>query len=144
MKRAVILIVFLLLLSLLSGYLLSSASWAGKVGISMFYKEYEFLKYWYKGAALCFIIWMFLLGLQALLQSRLRRTTSIFVHLIAIMLALFGRYFSYSDFRQNISHRILGERFHLGAYLFWIGWLIISLYFILQKKQQVKKKHHHA
>jgi hypothetical protein len=30
----------------------------------------------------------------------------------------------------------LGERFHIGAYFFWIDWIIISLFYLTQKKPE--------
>ena len=46
---------------------------------------------------------------------------------ISVLIALVGLYFTYNDFRHTLSHRWLGERFHLGAYLFWIVWIAISV-----------------
>jgi hypothetical protein len=43
-------------------------------------------------------------------------------------------YLTYNDFRQDLSHRLMGERFHIGAYLVWIGWMIISIYLLLTRK----------
>jgi hypothetical protein len=51
----------------------------------------------------------------------------------ALVLALIGLYFTYQDFRHNTAHRWLGERFHLGGYLFWIGWMAISVFYLIKK-----------
>lgn len=50
------------------------------------------------------------------------------------MIAVAGIYFSYLDFRRTLSHRWLGERFHLGVYLFWVGWIAITIFCALQKQ----------
>lgn len=51
-------------------------------------------------------------------------------HIIALLVAVAGLYFTYRDFRTDFSHNLMKERFHLGAYLFWIGWVSISLFFL--------------
>jgi hypothetical protein len=66
-------------------------------------------------------------------QKKLPRAIAVRVHVFACVLALAGLYFTYIDFRNTLSHHMLGERFHLGAYLFWLGWLVISAFFILEK-----------
>ncbi len=128
MKRTTIFVLLLLVLSALTGYLLSKASLVGRVGISLFYTEYKFLKVWWQGGLLVFVVWMILFFLQGRAQRKLSPLFSRLVQLAAIVVALLGLYFTYQDFRHNTSHRLLGERFHLGGYLFWIGWIIISVY----------------
>ena len=130
MKRTSFLIFILALLSAISGYLLSKASLIGKAGISMFYKEYQFLKVWWQGALLVFGVLLLLFLVQGLVQRKVAKGTANFIHIILILLALAGLYFTYNDFRHDISHRLLGERFHLGAYLFWVGWIIISMFYL--------------
>lgn len=136
MKRSASLTLFLLILSVLSGVLLSNASWVGKAGMSLFYQEYNFLKIWWKGATLIFLILMGLYGLQSLIHKTTSKKTANLTHGIAIVAALAGLYFSYTDFRNDFSHRLLGERFHIGVYLFWIGWVVISIYLLLTKKNE--------
>jgi hypothetical protein len=34
----------------------------------------------------------------------------------------------------------LGERFHLGGYLFWIGWILISAYYLSKKREVANVK----
>ena len=135
MKRNAFLILLLAVLAALSGYLFSKASLVGRMGINLFYKEYKFLKVWWKGALLVFAAWMLLYLLQRMVQKKLAPIVSRFTHIAAIIIALAGLYFTYSDFRHTTSHRWLGERFHLGGYLFWIGWIIISLFCLTEKKK---------
>jgi len=136
MRKSASLTLFLALLSVICGYMLSGASWIGRVGISLFYREYEFLKVWWKGAIVVFVVLMVLYALQSLVQKRARHTMAKTVHIFAIAAALIGLYLTYDDFRHTTSHRWMGERFHIGAYLFWIGWMVISIYLLLTKKNE--------
>lgn len=142
MKRSVLLFLLLLVLAILAGVLLSNASWIGKIGVSLFYKEYSFLKVWYKSAALYYGGWLLLYAIQYFIQKNSRQTTAILTQVFAIALAIAGLFFSYSSFRQNLSHSIMGERFQLGVYLFWVGWILISLFFLFQKKSKKAPTHH--
>jgi hypothetical protein len=125
-----------LLLAPLSGYLLSKASLIGKTGINLFYKQYKFLKTPWKGtlliAATLSILWL----VHGQIQNRSGGKMRIALHFLLAILGLVGLILTYQDFRNSISHRLLGERFHLGAYLFWVAWLIISFSFILQGKKE--------
>ena len=130
MKRSAILITSLAILSLLSGFLLSKASLLGKAGMTLFYQEYNFLKSWWKGALLVFIVLMILYVVQGLLQKNKPTGKQRLINMLAIVLALTGWLFTYLDFRNVISHRLLGTSFHIGAYLFWLGWIAISIYYL--------------
>jgi hypothetical protein len=128
--------ILLAVLSVIAGSLLSGASLAGRAGISLFYSEYGFLKVWWQAALAIFVLWMILLVVQRVVHNKAALPTARIVHVFALLLALAGLYFTYYDFRHSLSHRLLGERFHLGAYLFWFGWMIISLFYLLQKKHK--------
>jgi uncharacterized membrane protein YhhN len=136
MKKTAPFIIFLLVLSCLSGYFMSKASLVGRVGISLFYKQYSFLKTWWQGALVVFVAFMIIFLLQGIGQKKLPQAKAILLHVIMIAIALTGLYFTYSDFRQITTHRWLGERFHIGGYLFWTGWIFISLYYIFRKKTE--------
>ena len=133
MKRNT-LVLLLAILSGISGYLLSKASFVGRMGINLFYKEYKFLKVWWQGALVIFGTLLLLLLLQGLAQRRMVFFKARLLNIGAILAALVGLYFTYYDFRHTTTHRLLGERFHLGGYLFWIGWIMISLYCLAQKR----------
>jgi hypothetical protein len=135
MKRKSFLVLLLLVLSGIGGYLLSKASLVGRVGISLFYKQYKFLKVWWQAGLLLFGVWMILFFLQGLVQRKLSPAGSRLIQMGAIVAALVGLYFTYQDFRHNTSHRWLGERFHLGGYLFWVGWIIISVFYLTEKRK---------
>lgn len=130
MRRNLPFVLFLAILSMIAGYLLSKMSWIGRVGINLLHREYKFLKVWYKGAAVIFLTWMVFFGLQSWAQKKLSATGARMVHIVALLAAVAGLYITYRDFRSDFSHGLLKERFHLGAYLFWIGWMSISLFFL--------------
>ncbi|HEU4901777.1 MAG TPA: cytochrome d ubiquinol oxidase subunit II [Flavisolibacter sp.] len=134
MKRKSLLVLFLLVLSGVAGYVLSKASLVGRAGISLFYTQYKFLKTWWQGGLFVFAVWMLLFFLQGLAHRKLSPATSRLVHIAAILVAVAGLYFTYQDFRHTLSHRWLGERFHLGGYLFWLGWIVISVFYLTENK----------
>jgi len=134
LKRTIYLLVFLALLSMLSGHLMSRATLVGRIGISLFHKEYSFLKIWWQGALIVFAGLLLILVLHIVLQRTLKKISAAVAFMVSLFLGICGLYFTYSDFRGDLSHRLLGERFHLGAYLFWMGWIFISLVYLLGKK----------
>ena len=134
-KRISLLVLFLAALATLSGYLMSKASFIGRLGMTFVYKEYHFLKTWWKGALAVFAVWVIFLIIQTIIENKLSKQKAILVHVIFILLALVGLYFTYSDFQNTTSHRWLKEKFHIGAYLFWMGWILISVCCMLQKRK---------
>lgn len=134
-KRLAFLITFLAALATLSGYLMSKASFVGRLGMTYVYKEYRFLKTWWKGALAVFVAWMILLLIQWIIEKKLSKQKATLIHILFILLAVAGLYFTYADFQHTTSHRWLKERFHIGAYLFWLGWIIISVFYMVQKRE---------
>lgn len=132
MKRHNLLLLFLSGLSLIAGYLLSKVSLVGRMGMTLFYREYNFLKSWWKATGLLLVVFVLIYGLHVLAQKKLPWASARRVYLLSVIFAVIGLYISYDDFRHAASHRLLGERFHIGVYLFWIGWMATSLYFIVQ------------
>lgn len=114
--------------------MMSKASWVGRLGMSLFYKQYNFLKIWWQGALLIFALLMILFTMQSIIQKRLNTGISRTIQAMILIVATGGLYLSYHDFRHNFSHKLLGERFHIGVYLFWIGWIIICLYHLFSRK----------
>ena len=133
-KKFLPLVLFLVVLSCISGYLMSKPSLIGRVGIDLFYKQYQFLKIWWQGAMLVFITWMILLSLQVFIQKKFTPVNSRIVLISFIILALVGLYFTWNDFHQTNTHRWLKERFHIGAYLFWLGWILTSVFLLLKNR----------
>lgn len=134
-KSTSFLFVLLAALAALTGYLLSRASLIGKAGITLVYKEYSFLKVWWQGALAVLACWLLLLGIQGWASRSAKGSNAALAHRVAIVLAAVGLFFTYLDFHNNVSHRLLGERFHLGGYLFWIGWMIISLFYLFRGRK---------
>jgi len=134
LKRNSILVISLALFSLLAGYLLAGISFIGKAGISIVYTQYQFLKSWWKGALLVFLIWVIIFIIQSLLLKRISKTASNIIVAISLLLAFTGLYFSYADFNNTLSHRWLGQRFHLGVYLFWLGWIALTVFLFFIRK----------
>lgn len=137
MKRGYRLTLMLFLLAALAGYLLSKASWVGRTGINLFYQQYKFLKVWWQSGLLVFAVWMLLFFLQGRAQKKLPPRSATLTQIGALLAALIGLYFTYQDFRHNTAHRWLGERFHLGGYLFWIGWMAITVFYLTEKRPAV-------
>lgn len=133
-KRTVPFLSLLMGLAVLAGYLFSKINLIGRAGIALFYNEYRFFKSWWKGALAVFTIWLLLFWLQGFIDRKLVHGQAVLLHIAALVIALIGLFATYSNFRHDISHRIIGERFHLGFYLFWAGWMLISLFYLFQKR----------
>lgn len=132
MNRRLVVLFVLLLLSVFTGYLLSKASLVGRAGISLFYTQYKFLKVWWQAGLLVLVVWLLLFYLQLWAHKKLpaRKARRLFVSII--FLCSIGLYFTYLDFHHNTAHRWLGERFHLGGYLFWMGCMLTALLYLTQ------------
>jgi hypothetical protein len=138
MKRNYLLLVFILIcLSLLSGNLTAGVSLVGKIGISFFYKQFSFFQSWWQSSLVC-LACMLVIGIILYFADRSLKGIQRKVVLIASFLVfLLGLYLTFRDFRTDLAHRWLGERFHVGIYLYWIGFCIISLFFALTEKKTV-------
>ena len=135
MKRSVIFLTVLAGLSIVSGYLLSKASWLGRVGMTFFYKENNLLKIWWQGAIAVYLFLLILFVVHSIMQAKLPAITARLLHIMALMTAITALYFTYDDFTTDLSHKLLGSRFHYGFYLIWIDWALICLFFAFKKKQ---------
>lgn len=135
MKRSLYFILYLFALSALAGYMLSKVSLLGRAGISVFYSEYGFLKVGWQATLVVLITLLALYGIQYIIYTRANAILARGAQITAIFLALTGLALSYNDFRDDITHRWMGERFHIGVYLFWLGWLSISIFLLLQQKK---------
>lgn len=136
MKRILILITLLLPISVVSGYLMSKVSWIGRIGMSLFYKEYNFLKVWWQGAAFVFMVYLVLMTLHYIVYRKTHVILGRLIHFLGICAAMGGVYLSYDDFQNDFSHHLLRSRFHTGVYVFWGGWVLIALFFLLSKKMK--------
>ena len=134
MKNRIILVLLLALLSLLSGILIAKMSFIGKVGITFFYNEYSIFKSWWKSALLLFIL-QFLLFLTYFHFKQVSVYKRKILPLVVFVLGIVGFYFTYVDFTET-SRRLMKTSFHLGFYLFWIGWMMTSLYYLFLTKKE--------
>jgi len=128
-KKLLTLNAILIPLAIIIGWTLSKATIVGKIGIQLLHREYSFLNSWWKGALLVWSVWLVLEIIQYRIWKRNRRNINLMLQATFILLAVLGLYFTYLDFR-TFSHGLLGDRFHIGGYLFWIGWCIISIFFL--------------
>ena len=137
MKRNYFLLVFiLLLLAILSGHLTAGMSFIGHLGIGFFYKQFTFFRSWWQSAIVCFGLMVLILLAFYWIDRALQGIPRKLLFWLFFLLFLAGLYFTYRDFRTDLTHRFLGERFHLGIYLYWIGFSIISLFFALTSKKK--------
>ena len=134
-KKIISLNAILIPIAIIAGWTLSKATVVGKVGINFLHREYLFLNSYWKGALLVWSVWIVLEIIQYWIWKRYSRTINFAVQAFLIFLAVLGLYFTYLDFR-TFSHGLLGERFHFGGYLFWIGWCIISIFFIKLRNEE--------
>ena len=138
MKRNYPLLIFILAcISILSGNLTKGVSLAGRLGINLFYQEYQFFKVWWQAALVCFALMIVVTVMLYFVDKSLKGVFRKIILLVFFFGFLAGLYFTFSDLRNNLSHRLLGERFHLGIYLYWIGFCIISLFYALTPKKRV-------
>lgn len=136
MKRNYSLLAFILIcLSLLSGNLTAGVSWVGKIGISFFYRQFSFFQSWWQSSLVCLALMLIIGGLLYFLDRSLAGFKRKVALIVSFLVFLAGLYFTFRNFRTDLSHRWLGERFHVGIYLYWMGFSIISLFFALTEKK---------
>lgn len=85
-----------------------------------------------------FIILLILFIVQGIINKKTSGRAAILAQILFLIAGIVGLYFTYNDFRHSFNHRLLGERFHLGAYLFWIGSIAISIFYLVKKRDEVK------
>jgi hypothetical protein len=135
MKRSIFLIILLAGIATVSGILMSKASWLGRVGMTFFHKEYNLLKVWWEGALAVFVIFMALFIIHTIIHQTTRVVLGRVIHFVLFLAALGCAYLTYDDFTNDFTHRLLKWRFHYGFYLIWVGWVLISLFFLFKKKK---------
>ena len=135
-KKLITLNAMLVPLAVVVGLTLSKATIIGKVGIHFLHQEYAFLNSWWKGALFIWVVWLVLEIIQYRIWKKYRRNINLAIQTTFIFLAILGLYYTYLDFR-TFSHGLLGDRFHFGGYLFWIGWCIISIFFLKLRNDEI-------
>lgn len=131
-NKWIILILIQVIVSLVSGILLSKMSIIGKIGVSTVYTEYSFMKQWYKGFAAVLLIQLLLIAILWIVKRLTTYKNFSLVNLIFIILGLIGLLYTFYDFTST-SHKYMNSQFHAGGYLFWAGWFITCLYFFFAR-----------
>jgi len=134
MNKNVILIACQAFLCAIAAYLVSKISFLGKVGIAVFYREYSFLRSGWKTFLLFFVIQLVLILLLNYALKRVSKKTMKLLGSALFFTGLIALWATYYDFQYTFAHRLLKERFHLGFYLFWIGWMSTCIYFMMQAR----------
>lgn len=137
MKRTILFLLLLAGIAAASGFMMSHMSWIGRVGINLVHKEYKFLKVWWQGAAVVYAAFLVLFFIQWLLQKMLPWTLAKIVHVLLLGFAGYGLFLTFNDFSDDFTHRLLKGVFHMGAYLFWVGWMLISIFFIAERRTAI-------
>ncbi len=131
-NKWIVLVLIQVIISLVSGILLSKMSLIGKIGVSTVYTEYGFMKTWYKGFAAVLIIQLLLIAVLWIVKRITTYKNFSLVNLILIILGLLGLIYTFYDFTST-SHKYMNSQFHAGGYLFWAGWFITCLYFFFAR-----------
>jgi hypothetical protein len=140
MKKYILFILCLAAIAATSGYLMANMSWIGRLGINLMHREYKFLKVWWQGALAVYALLLILFTFHYILHRTFSKLTGRALHIVFIAVAFLGAYFTWSDFSKDFSHHLLRSRFHVGAYLFWVGWILIGVFFLNTEKPQRLKK----
>lgn len=135
MKRNITYLILLSFLSFVSGYLLSKLSMTGKFGINLLYKQYKFLKNPLKGSTLILSLYLILFLLLYFVYKRWTNNNPNKISILILLLGIIGALLTYYDFVHTLAHKILGQSFHFGAYVFWLGWISIPVYYLANRKK---------
>lgn len=129
-NKWIVLILIQVIISLISGILLSQMSLIGKIGVSTLYSEYGFLRHWYKGFAAVLIVQSLLIAILWIVKRVTTYKNFSIVNLILVIIGLIGLIYTFYDFTST-SHKYMNSKFHAGGYLFWAGWFISCIYFFI-------------
>lgn len=131
MKRISLLIIFEIIISAIAGYLMSLMSFIGRMGINLVRTEYKVFKTWWKTALIIFCIQIVLIFIQWIVKRGCTLSASRIVFFFLLLIGVLGLAYTYYDFSSVFEHRLMKDKFHLGGYLFWIGWISSNLYFLV-------------
>lgn len=136
MTKKLLIIVFIqALLAAVSAILFSKMSFIGSVGIRFFYRQYQILKDPVKTALLIFAIQLAVLLILYLIKKTTSQKLSVFLILLFIAIGIGGTYYTYVDFNLT-SHRHMKIYFHMGGYLFWVGWFVSCFTLLFSRKNK--------
>lgn len=129
-----------LLLAVISALLMAQMSWVGKMGISLFYKDYAILKDPISSGVSIFVAQMVVIIILHLLYILTGRKALRIACIFFFLLAAIGLAYTINDFRQELSHRMLKYKFHYGFYLIWGGMMLSTLYYFFLPQRKIKSK----
>jgi hypothetical protein len=130
MRKLSFLVLFQAALCILEAYLVSRISLIGKIGIALVHREYLLLRSGWKTFVLFFSIQLLVITVLYFIRKKYSGKTFFVSAGILMGAAVLGFIVTYMDFLHTYTHRLLKERFHLGFYLFWLGWFGSCLFFI--------------
>ena len=136
MKNFKILVCLQLLLSVVSGVLVSQMSFLGRLGISIAYRQYSLFKSWWETAIVFAVIQILLTLLQRYIAMKRPVNKARMFSALLMVVAIAGLYGTYHDFTTTFSHKLLKEKFHLGFYLFWLTWILGNVYFLFTSAEK--------
>lgn len=131
-NKWIILILIQAIISLVAGILLSKMSLVGRIGVSTVYTEYAFMKHWYKGFAVVFIVQLLLIAILWAVKRTTTYKNFSLVNLIFVIIGLIGLLYTFYDFTST-SHKYMNSQFHTGGYLFWAGWFVTCIFFFFAR-----------
>nr|WP_314603077.1 hypothetical protein [uncultured Capnocytophaga sp.] len=133
MRKITSLFLFQALASVISGILITQMSLLGRIGIHTMYRQFMVFRSWWKTALLLFVIQCLLIGVLWLIRKYSSGKAVKKISGLCLLIGIVGFGLTYWDFTTTM-HKVMKARFHFGFYLFWIGWGVTCLYFILQKR----------
>ena len=131
-NKWIILILIQAIISLVAGILLSKMSLVSRIGVSSVYTEYAFMKHWYKGFAVVFIVQLLLIAILWAVKRTTTYKNFSLVNLIFVIIGLIGLLYTFYDFTST-SHQYMNSQFHTGGYLFWAGWFVTCIFFFFAR-----------
>lgn len=134
MKRISNILFLQAILSVIAGSLISKMSWIGRVGVTWFMPQYKIFKSWWQTAIVLFLVQVLVLGIQWLVKRKASNKAAVITSMSFLLIGLAGLYFTYNDFQSTFTHRLMKEKFHLGFYIFWLGWVINSIYLLASRR----------
>lgn len=133
MRTLLYLSAFQAILSAVAAYLISKMSFFGKMGISLFYKEYKILKSPVEtGLAIFFVEMAVVVLLFVFWRFVSKRSTNILA-MVLLLISVIGLAYTIYDFTYEFSHKILKSKFHIGFYLIWIGIMISCVVYMIKQ-----------
>lgn len=135
MKNISILALIQAILALICGILMSKMSFIGRMGINFLHRDYLIFKTWWKTALAILAIQLILILILVVARSLSSSKVNRLICLLFLIFGLIGAYATYIDFTTT-THKMMKGSFHSGGYLFWFGWLISCLYFMISSSKK--------